>query len=132
MGSGRTTHNASLQAALKEAQSGIPECVAVGHVALANGELLALSGTGELRDVVASAAAELFEGTGAADSLFGAPVGGSEFQEILIFSRELLHAFIRSKKHPDQAVVFVCQGTVNIGMALSKTRLAVATLEASF
>ena len=48
-----------------------------------------------------------------------------------MFSENLLHVFLRSKKKHDQAVVFVCRATANIGMVLSKSRQAMADVEAA-
>jgi hypothetical protein len=39
--------------------------------------------------------------------------------------------FLRSKRKTDQAVVFVCRISANIGMVLTKSRLALGDVEAS-
>src|SRR5690606_40274339 len=48
------------------------------------------------------------------------------FQEILVFSDNLLHIFQRCKNHPDHAVVWVCNKAANVGMALTKARMSLA------
>jgi hypothetical protein len=37
--------------------------------------------------------------------------------------------FLRSKKYPDHALVFVCRKSANIGMAIAKARLALPNVE---
>jgi hypothetical protein len=62
----------------------------------------------------------------------GQPETGSHyFQEIMVFSDNLLHIFMRSKQYPDHAVCFVCRKSVNVGMALTKARMNLAPIEAS-
>jgi hypothetical protein len=51
------------------------------------------------------------------------------FNEIVVFSTNLIHVFARSKKNPDQAAVFVCRASANIGMVLVKSRAAAAAIE---
>ena len=40
--------------------------------------------------------------------------------------------FLRGKINPDYVVVFVCRKTANLGMALTKARMALPALEAAF
>ncbi len=53
------------------------------------------------------------------------------FEEILVFSTNLLHLFVRSKKQPQHAIVFVCRKSANVGMVIAKGRLAMSTIEAA-
>jgi hypothetical protein len=132
----------SLDTALSKAQGSIPECVAAGYVDMSTGMLLGVrtvdSHPQEVLDLVAAATADLFQGQSvtAIEKLFRKSRGQDEdgrhyFNEILVFSENLLHVFIRSKKHRDQAAVFVCRGGVNIGMALTKSRSSVTDIEAA-
>jgi hypothetical protein len=50
---------------------------------------------------------------------------------MIIFSDNLLHVFIRGKKHPDHVTVFVARKSANIGMMLAKARIALPSLEAN-
>lgn len=132
----------SLDAALAKAQTSIPECVAAGYVDMSTGMLLGVktvdSHPQEVLDLVAAATADLFQGQSVTsiEKLFRKSRGQNEdgkhyFNEIIVFSDNLLHFFIRSKKSPDQSAVFVCRATVNIGMGLTKSRSAVVEIEAA-
>ena len=92
----------------------------------------------EVLDLVAAATADLFQGTNvvAIERMFKKARGLKDeghhyFQEIIVFSDNLLHVFLRGKKNPDNVVVFVSRRSVNIGMMLSKARLMMPTLEAA-
>ena len=54
------------------------------------------------------------------------------FQEIIVNSENLIHVFLRGKTNPEYVAVFVCRKTANLGMALTKARLAMPALEAAF
>ena|SRR5690554_4177415 len=125
----------SLDAALSKAQAALPECVAVGCVDMSTGMLLGVktvdSHPQEVLDLVAAATADLFQGPSvhAIEKLFRKSRGQAEdgrhyFNEILVFSENLLHLFFRSPLYPDQAIIFVCRANVNVGMALAKGRMA--------
>ncbi|MBX3248857.1 MAG: hypothetical protein KF901_16900 [Myxococcales bacterium] len=132
----------SLDAALSKAQTTVPECVATGYVDMSTGMLLGVktvdSHPQEVLDLVAAATADLFQGqsVSAIEKLFRKSRGHGEdgkhyFQEILVFSDNLLHLFFRSKRYTDQAIVFVCRGSVNVGMALTKGRQAAQDVSAA-
>lgn len=131
-----------LDNALAKATREVPECVAAGFVDMTTGMLLAVktvdSHPREVLDLVAAATADLFQGTNvvAIERMFKKARGLKDeghhyFQEIIVFSDNLLHVFIRGKKNHDNVVVFVSRRSVNIGMMLSKTRLVMPTLEAA-
>ena len=132
----------SLDTALAKAQGSVPECVAAGYVDMSTGMLLGVrtvdSHPQEVLDLVSAATADLFQGQNvtAIEKLFRKARGHDEdgkhyFNEILVFSENLLHVFLRSKRYRDQAAVFVCRGSVNIGMALTKSRLSLGDIEAA-
>ena len=123
----------SLDTAITKAQQSIPECVAAGYVDMSTGMLLGVktvdSHPQEVLDLVAAATADLFQGQSVTsiEKLFRKSRGQAEngahyFREIIVFSENLLHVFIRSKTKPDQAMVFVCRSSANIGMVLTKSR----------
>ncbi len=131
-----------LDNALAKAAREVPECVAAGFVDMTTGMLLAVktvdSHPREVLDLVAAATADLFQGTNAVaiERMFKKARGLKDeghhyFQEIIVFSDNLLHVFIRGKKNHDNVAVFVSRRSVNIGMMLSKTRLVMPTLEAA-
>lgn len=132
----------SLDKALSVAQSEIPECVATGYVDMVSGLLLGVktvdSHPGEVLDLVAAATGDLFQGKNVVEieKLFDKSRGiegrnHHYFNEILVFSTNLIHVFIRSKKSPNQAGVFITRISANIGMVLVKSRAAMANCEAA-
>ena len=132
----------SLDSALSRVQHDVPEWLSVGCVHMSTGMLLAVrtiaSHPQEVLDLVAAATADLFQGKSVMtiEKLFRKSRGQAEdgkhyFNEIIVFSDNLLHVFLRGKKTPSQAVVFVCRSTANIGMVLSRSRAALAQVEAA-
>lgn len=132
----------ALDTSLTRAQQAVPECVAAGYVDMSTGMLLGVktvdSHPQEVLDLVAAATADLFQGQSVTsiEKLFrksrGQPENNSHyFREIIVFSENLIHVFLRSKKKSDQALVFVCRGSANIGMVLTKTRQCLADVESS-
>lgn len=131
----------SLDKAITSAQTEVPECVAVGYVDMVSGLLLAVktvdSHPSEVLDLVAAATGDLFQGKNVVEieKLFDKSrgitraAGSHYFNEIVVFSTNLIHVFIRSKKNPSQAAVFVCRISANIGMVLVRTRAAMASIE---
>ncbi len=131
----------SLDRAIEEMQRAIPECVAIGVVDMKTGMLLAVktvdSHPQEVLDLVAAATGDLYQGpnVSAIEKSFkksrGLPDDGHHyFQEILVLSDNLLHVFQRCKRNQDIVVVTVCRGSVNLGMALSKSRMSLGNVEA--
>jgi len=117
----------------------IPECVAGGCVDTSTGALLAVQtidpNLEEMRDLISAAATDLFQDPGleAIESMFartGSTEDGSanEIQEIVAFSDNLLHVFLRSKRNTNHVFVFVTRNSANLGMVLSKSRVALTWL----
>ncbi|MBO9677341.1 hypothetical protein [Paenacidovorax monticola] len=132
----------SLDAVLNQAASTVPECVAAGYVDAASGMLLSIktvdSHPREVIDLVAAATADLFNGPNVSmiERLFKKSRGLQDdghhyFQEIIINSDNLIHVFLRGKTHPEYVAVFVCRRTANLGMALTKARMAMPLIEAA-
>lgn len=127
----------SLEKALQESMSRIPECLASGYVDLGTGMLLGVytaeSHPQEILDTLAAATADLFQGASVVqiEDMFK-KIRGTEddekhyFNEIIVFSENLLHAFMRTKEYPDHVVCFVCRKNANPGMVLTKSRMAVS------
>ncbi|MBL9044432.1 MAG: hypothetical protein JNM83_22665 [Myxococcales bacterium] len=131
-----------LETMLQKVMSEVPECVATGYVDMATGMLLAArtidSHPREVLDLVAAATADLFQGStvSAIERLFRKSRGVKDdghhyFQEIIVFSDNLLHVFLRGRKNNEHVVTFVCRKSANVGMVLTKTRLALPTIESS-
>ena len=132
-----------LEQQLNFAVSTIPECLAAGYVDIASGMLLAVktvdSHPSEVLDLVAAATADMFAGPNVSmiEKMFKKSRGVANdnhhyFQEIIVNSDNLLHVFMRGKRYPDYVAVFVCRKTANLGMALTKARMAMPELEACF
>ena len=133
----------SLEKALAAAQTDVPECVAVGYVDMISGLLLGVktadSHPSEVLDLVAAATGDLFQGKNVVEieRLFDKARGITTraqnthyFNEIVVFSTNLIHVFARSKKNPAQAAVFVMRASANVGMVLVKSRAAATAIEA--
>lgn len=132
----------SLSDLLQHAATQVPECVAAGYVDVASGMLMAIktvdSHPREVIDLIAAATAELFDGPNVRtiEAMFRQSRGRAEeerryFSEIIINSDNLIHLFLRGRVHPDYVAVFVCRKSANLGMALTKARLALPELEAT-
>ena len=132
----------SLDKALADAQRTVNECVAVGYVDVDSGLLLDVktvdSHPSEVLDLVAAATADLFQGpnVSAIESIFKERRGDRSdlhyFQEIIVYSANLIHIFLRGKKYPSNVVVVVCRNSANLGMALAKSRAAIPAIESAF
>ena len=128
---------------LQRALTSIPECVAAGFVDLSSGMVLSIktvdSHPSEVFDMLAAATADLFQGPNvvAIEKVFKKSRGLPEnveqhyFQEIIVNSDNLIHVFLRGKINPEYVAVFVCRRTANLGMALTKARIAMPDLEAA-
>ena len=112
-------------------------------VLVASGMLLGIrtvdSHPREVIDLVAAATADLFNGPNVSmiERMFKKSRGLQDdghhyFQEIIVNSENLIHVFLRGKTNPEYVAVFVCRKTANLGMALTKARLAMPALEAAF
>jgi hypothetical protein len=129
----------SLQLAMSE----VPECVAVGCVDVATGMLRSVrtvdSHPQEILDMVSAATVDLFQGVNvtAIENMFKKARGvkGEDgqhyFQEIVVFSENLLHMFLRMKNNVNHVLVFVCRRSANVGMVIAKSRIAVASFDGS-
>ncbi len=128
--------------ALQTAANSVPECVAAGYVDVASGMLLAITTVAshprQVIDLLAAATADLFGGESVSmiERMFKKARGLQDdyhyFQEVIVNSENLLHVFLRGKTNPEYVAVFVCRKSANLGMALTKSRLALPALEAAF
>lgn len=132
----------SLDKALAIAQGEIPECVATGYVDMVSGMLLGVktvdSHPHEVLDLVAAATGDLFQGKNVTEiermfdkSRGTAASNNHYFNEIVVFSTNLIHVFCRSKKNPSHAGVFITRVSANVGMVLVKSRAAMLNCEAA-
>lgn len=132
----------SLDTELANVTKNVPECVAAGFVDMKTGMLLGIktvdSHPQEVIDLVAAATGEMFQGptVSAVERLFKQSRGVKDdghhyFQEIIVFSDNLLHVFQRAKRNEDLVLVTVCRASANLGMVLAKARGALAPVEAS-
>ncbi len=127
---------------LQKAVTSIPDCVAAGYVDLASGMVLSIktvdSHPAEVFELLAAATTDLFQGpnVSAIEKIFrkarGLPENNEHhyFQEIVVNSDNLIHVFIRGKRQ-QQVACFVCRKSANLGMVLTKSRLAMPEIEAA-
>jgi hypothetical protein len=132
-----------LDTAVQQAVAAVPECLAAGYVDISSGMLLSVktvdSHPREVLDLVAAATSDMYQGPNVLmiEKLFrksrGLPPeeGAHYFQEIIVNSENLIHVFMRGKLHPNYVLVLVCRKTANLGMALTKARLAIPAIEAT-
>jgi hypothetical protein len=129
-----------LDKSLQSAMDQIPECVAIGYVDIATETLLSMktldSHPQEILAPVSAATSDLFLGTSAVaiENMFKRAVGivddtQHKFQEIVVFSDNFLHVFMRCKKNIDHVLIFVCRGSANIGMVIAKSRIALGSVD---
>lgn len=134
----------SLDRALAAAQNEVPECVAIGYVDMVSGFLLGVktvdSHPSEVLDLVAAATGDLFQGKNILEierlfdksrGIVNRAEGMHYFNEIVVFSTNLLHVFLRSRKNPNQVAVFVTRISANVGMVLVRARSAIGAIEAT-
>lgn len=132
----------SLDTALANVQTTVPECVASGFVDMTTGMLLGVktvdSHPQEVLDLVAAATGDIFQGNNVAaiENLFKKSRGVAQdnhhyFQEIIILSDNLIHVFQRCKKNSNLVLVTVCRGSANLGMVLTKSRGELEKVEAA-
>ncbi|MGE4480679.1 hypothetical protein [Acidocella sp.] len=131
--------SSALDEALAKTISTIPECIAAGYVDVSSGFLLGIktvdSHPREVIDLVAAATADMFQGgnVGAVEALWkrarGVESNRHYFQEFIVNSDNTIHVFLRGKKYADYVAVFVCRISANIGLVLTKSRMAMPTIE---
>jgi hypothetical protein len=131
----------SLDKEVQNAIPQIPECIAAGYVDVGTGMLLSVksvdSHPGEVMDLLAAATGDLFQGPNvvAIEDIFKKARGSDSqdhyFQEMVVLSDNLVHVFLRGKTYTDHVATFVCRKSVNLGMALTKARMAMPKLEAA-
>ena len=126
--------------ALARLHQNVPHCLAVGLVHMTTGMLLGVKGvdsqSNPILDFVAAATAELYRGSrvSAIESLFetvrGAEAGtNGHFQEIVIFSKDLVHVLHRCKKSDHLVLVVVCRRSGSLGTLLSTARSELEAVE---
>jgi hypothetical protein len=87
-------------------------------------------------DRVAAATTDLFGGSNvvAIEQMFkktrGVTSAEHYFRELMEMSQNLIHVFACGKKKEDQVLVVVTRVSANLGMVISKTRSALAAVEA--
>ena len=132
----------ALDKGLQKMMTEVPECIAIGYVDMSSGMLLGVktvdSHPSEVLDLVAAATADLFQGSNvtAIEKMFKKARGLKDdghhyFQEIVVYSDNLLHLFMRGKTHTEHATVIVCRKSANVGMVLAKARMNLAGVESS-
>lgn len=126
----------TIENALDGAIKTIPDCVAGGYVDLDTGFLLSArtvsNHPAEVLNTVAAATKDLFQGPNIVmiEEMFKRVrgkegQGGHYFRDMLIFSENLIHVFLRTTEFPDHVICYVCRKSANVGMVLMKARQSV-------
>jgi hypothetical protein len=134
--------SSKLDQALQAAIGSVPECVAAGYIDLSTGMLLAIktvdSHPQEILELLAAATADLFQGSNvrSIEKMFKKARGLRDdehhyFNEMIINSDNLIHIFLRAKRNEEQVLGLVCRKSANLGMALTKARAAITSVEAA-
>ena len=128
-----------VESALKSFRHNVPEYLASGVVDMSTGMLLDADTIDdhprELLDVLAAATADLFRGRTVTqiEELWQEQRGVTDedlyFEEILIYSRNLAHLFIRSRSNQEIVAGVVCRRNVNLGMLLAQARRVMRELD---
>lgn len=129
-----------VETTLKSFRHNVPEYVASGVVDLSTGMLLDADTIDDhprdILDVLAAATADLFQGRTVSqiEEMWRQERGvveddGHYFQEILIYSRNLVHLFIRSHLNEEIVAAVVCRRTANLGMLFAQARQVMRTLD---
>jgi hypothetical protein len=86
--------------------------------------------------MVSAATADLFQGSNvvAIENMFKRSRGIKNdnthyFQEVVVFSDNLLHMFMRCKRNVEHVVVFVTRKSANVGMVIAKSRMVLSSIE---
>ena len=132
-----------LDHAIADAMQSMPDCIAAGYLDMSTGLLMSIrtldTHPQEVLDMVAAATADLFQGptVSAIERRFKQERGLPDsreiryFKEMIVLSENLIHVFLRAPTQPDHAAVFVTRRTANVGMVLTKARMAMPTLAAA-
>lgn len=123
----------TIEKQLTETLANVPKAVACGVVDMASGLVLGIKTTGnqpeEVFDLLGAATKDMFEGDNvtAIEDIFKKARGVKDpdlryFQEIVVFSNNLVHYFARTKDNPAVVFCVLSPANVNIGLFLLKSR----------
>jgi predicted regulator of Ras-like GTPase activity (Roadblock/LC7/MglB family) len=128
-----------VESTLKSFRHNIPDYLASGVVDMSTGMLLDADTIDDhprdILDVLAAATADLFRGRTVTqiEELWREQRGVAEqdryFQEILIYSTNLVHLFIRSRSNQEIVAAVVCRRNVNLGMLFAQARRVMRELD---
>jgi predicted regulator of Ras-like GTPase activity (Roadblock/LC7/MglB family) len=128
-----------VESTLKSFRHNIPEYLASGVVDMSTGMLLDADTIDDhprdILDVLAAATADLFRGRTVTqiEEMWQEQRGVAEqdryFQEILIYSTNLVHLFIRSRSNQEIVAGVVCRRNVNLGMLFAQARRVMRELD---
>ncbi len=131
-----------VESTLKSFRHNVPEYLAAGVVDISTGMLLDADAIDDhprdILDVLAAATADLFRGRTVTqlEELWREQRGLEDedgyfhFEEILIYSRHLVHLFIRSNSKPEIVAGVACRRDVNLGMLFAQARRVMRELDA--
>ena len=125
--------------AIEASIKNVPKAVAAGVVDMDTGMMLDMKTTEshpqEVFDFLAAATKDLFEGENVVtiENIFKKARGSKSsehyFQEIVVYSKNLLHFFARTPKSTTIVYCVVCSADANVGLVMVKARDIAKNLE---
>ena len=122
----------TLEDAISKSLSAVPKAVAAGIVDMASVMMLDMKTTAshpqEVFDFLAAATKDMFEGENVVtiENIFKKARGSKSkdhyFQEIVVYSTNLLHYFTRIPGKDSTVYVVVCAADANVGLVMVKAR----------
>ena len=123
----------TIEKQLSNTLAAVPKSVACGVVDMSSGLVLGIQTTGnqpeEVFDLLGAATKDMFEGDNviAIQDIFKKARGVKDpdlryFQEIVVFSNNLIHYFARTEDNPAVVFCVLSAVSVNIGLFLLKAR----------
>ncbi|MEQ8547011.1 MAG: hypothetical protein RIC03_03830 [Cyclobacteriaceae bacterium] len=122
----------TLDKAIEETIKSVPKCVAAGVVDMGSGMMLDMKTTAshpqEVFDFLAAATKDMFEGENVVtiENIFKKARGSKSkehyFQEIVVYSTNLLHFFARVPGKDNVVYAAICSADANVGLVMVKAR----------
>lgn len=127
-----------IEEAISKSLTAVPKAVASGVVDMESGMMLDMKTTAshpqEVFDFLAAATKDMFEGENVVtiENIFKKSRGSKSnehyFQEIVVYSTNLLHFFTRIPNRDSTVYVVVCNADANVGLVMVKAREIVKNL----
>jgi hypothetical protein len=127
----------SLDQALDDITTNVPECLATGWIDPSTGTLVEVNPVDDqpqdVLDLIAASTAEILQGANAIaiEELFNQTRDVSQFREIVVLTHNFIHVFARDATGDGDILVIVARITANLGAVISRTRAALAAVRST-